>query len=296
MRNSGEPQPLTLFSVPKAFKGNIDLIQRNAIQTWLRLRPQCEIILLGNDPGTAEVAAEFGVRHIPQIARNEYGTPLLNSAFGEAEKAAANLFMCYVNADIIFMSDFMDAVQHVLAEKRRFLLVGRRWDLDLKEHLSFTDGWEAALKSRVSREGKLHGHSAVDYFVFPRGLWEDIPPFAIGRTTWDGWLIYRATSQRVPVIDLTETVTIVHQVHEYPHALGQAGIWKGPEAQQNLALAGGYGHAFTAWDAKYRLTPRGIRFRLTPYYFYRLLVSLSESYPGFNWLLRLVRYFINLLR
>ena len=40
-----------------------------------------EIILGGNDFGIAENAAEFGAVHLPEIETNEFGTPLLHSAF-----------------------------------------------------------------------------------------------------------------------------------------------------------------------------------------------------------------------
>ena len=59
---------LTIFATPKPFRGHIAVIQRNAIRSWTLLRPACEIILMGNDEGTAEIAAEFGVRHVPEIA------------------------------------------------------------------------------------------------------------------------------------------------------------------------------------------------------------------------------------
>ncbi len=50
---------------PKAFQGHIGVIQRNAIASWARLQlprqPRPEIILFGNDTGTAKVACELGV-------------------------------------------------------------------------------------------------------------------------------------------------------------------------------------------------------------------------------------------
>lgn len=283
---------LTLFTAPKHFRGRFDLIQRNAIESWQRLRPACEIILMGDDEATASVAQEFGVLHVPQIARNEYGTPLVNCLFAEAERVARYPHLCYINADIILMSDFLPAVRQVVAERSRFLLVGRRSDLNVSERLDFINDWEANLRLRVKREGKLHAHTGLDYFVFPRGLGWKIPPFAIGRPAWDSWLLYRAISQGVSVIDLTEMVTVVHQNHDYSHVAGGAdAVWVGPEAKRNLDLAGGYAHAFTVWDAKYRLTRKGIQRRLTPYYFYRQLVTLSASHRGFRWLLQLVRAF-----
>jgi len=75
---------LTIFSVPKPFHGRIGVIQTNAIRSWVLLRPACEVILFGNEEGTAEIASRFGIRHIPDVERNEYGTPLVSSVFSTA--------------------------------------------------------------------------------------------------------------------------------------------------------------------------------------------------------------------
>jgi hypothetical protein len=100
----------------------------------------------------------------------------------------------------------------------------------------------------------LHPPSGIDYFVFRRGLWREIPPFAVGRTMWDNWLIYSARARRVPVVDATASVMAVHQNHDYSHdAGGWQGVWKGPEAERNMALAGGLDHYFTIADASHRL-------------------------------------------
>jgi hypothetical protein len=60
---------ITIFSTPKAFVGHIDMIQRNAIQSWQRLHPDIEIILVGDDAGPAEVSGELGIRHIQTVAK-----------------------------------------------------------------------------------------------------------------------------------------------------------------------------------------------------------------------------------
>ncbi len=100
---------LTIFTVPKPFRGHIGVIQTNAIQSWVLLRPECETILFGNEEGTAEVASMFGIRHFPDIERNEYGTPLVSSVFGIAQDIASHQLLCYVNADIMLTSDFLVA-------------------------------------------------------------------------------------------------------------------------------------------------------------------------------------------
>src|ERR1043166_8086561 len=112
---------LTLFTIPKAFHGHNAIIQRNAIRSWTLMQPRAEIILFGDDDGTADTAAILGVRHLPRVARNEYGTPLLSDLFQQARDAAAYDVLCYVNADVILMSDFFPAVQKVTRWKTQYL-------------------------------------------------------------------------------------------------------------------------------------------------------------------------------
>lgn len=253
---------LTLFTIPKPFRGHIAVIQRNAIRSWTLLQPACEILLFGDDEGTAEVAAEFGLRHIPDVARSEYGTPLVNDLFEQAQQRATHDLLCYVNADILLMSDFMAAVRRI--PFRRFLMAGRRWDLDLEQAWDFQPGWENRLREYTLRYGKLHPPVGIDYFVFTRGLWEDIPPFAIGRTAWDNWLIYEARARGAPLIDATRAVMAVHQNHDYAHVPGGfEEAWKGPEAERNRALMGDFDHLYTLTDATWFLTPRWLLPALT---------------------------------
>src|SRR5207244_10609033 len=101
---------LTIFSTLKPFKGHIGIIQRNAIASWALLHPRPEIILFGNEEGTAEAAMDIGALHVSQVARNEFGTPLLNDLFQKAEQLASHQTLCYVNADILLLDDFSEAV------------------------------------------------------------------------------------------------------------------------------------------------------------------------------------------
>jgi len=275
---------LTLFTIPKPFRGHIAVIQHNAIRSWTLLRPACEIILFGDDEGTAEFAAELGIRHVPDVARNEYGTPLVNNLFEEAQRLAAYGLLCYVNADIILMSDFMRAVEKVARGKHRFLMVGQRWDVDINGLWNFEQpDWEEKLRAYVRKQGKLHPQTVIDYFVFPRGLCHNISPFAIGRTVWDNWLIYRARSLRVPVIDATDYVMVVHQNHDYTHHP------TGPEAKRNLEMAGGYKHVFTLEDATHILTSSGPKLDLSFSRLRRHLDTLPILFPHLHPVVKLIK-------
>jgi len=252
----------TLFALPKPFIGHFDIIQRNAIKSWINLHPSCEILLFGNDKGTAEVASEYGLRHIPEIAQNSSGTPLLNDAFAKAQQLAKYPTLCYVNADIILMQDCTHAIVQVTQQFDRFLLVGQRWDIDLKETINFSSISEEDFRAQIRQSSTLHDVYAIDYFVFSRGGLGTLPPFAVGRAGWDNWMIYRARYQGIPVIDATPSVVIAHQNHDYSHLEGgQTAAYQGIEALQNRMLAGEESY-FNIRDATHRLTALGPEFNL----------------------------------
>jgi hypothetical protein len=255
---------ITFFTTARPFHGHIGMIQANAIQSWLELCPPCEVLLLGNDEGTAEIARKFGLKHIPDIACNEYGTPLISSLFQAAEDHATNKYLCQINADIMLTDDFLTAIKKICSSHARFLVSGQRRDVDINEPWDFVQpNCQDRIRKYVEQQGKLHPPTGLDYFVFPKGLWGDLPPFAIGRESLDNWLIYRARSLRVPVIDATSAITAIHQNHDYVHFENRVAKKKSLEAQRNRELAGGFHHLHTLRDSTHRLTEDGVRFSLS---------------------------------
>lgn len=253
---------LTIFSTPKPFRGHIATIQRNAIQSWKRVDPDCEVLLFGDEEGAAETAQEFGLRHEPHVPRNENGTKYLAYFFDRAQEIARHDLLCFVNCDIVLTSDFREALARVIAWQRRFLMVGRRWDIGITEPLGFSSpDWGRELRERALREGKQRPPQWIDYFVFSRGLYQGkIPKFVIGRPGWDNWLLWKARASKVPVVDASAVVVAIHQNHDYSyHPDGEKGVWEGEEARTNYELIGGWRRFCTVQDATHRLTPRGIK-------------------------------------
>lgn len=251
---------LTVFSIPKAFVGHIGIIQRNAIQSWLHLRPACEIVLCGDDHGVAEIASEFGVRHIPDIACNDYGTPLLSSAFERVLSSARHRLVCYVNTDIMLLSSLVSCAEQIPFP--RFLMTGQRWDLDVTGPIVFAQSdWERLLRERAMSQGVLGPPGAVDYFLFPQGTVHSLPEFAVGRPGWDNWFIYHVRSSKVPVVDSTPVNVVIHQNHGYGHIPDKRedSRWAGPEADRNLELVGDSQRHYTLLDATHSLTEAGLR-------------------------------------
>jgi hypothetical protein len=260
---------ITIFTIPKPFLGQINIIQRNAIQSWLKLELKPEIILFGDDEGVKEAAKEFNVLYIPEIEKNEFNTPLLSSAFNITRKIAKNNILVYINSDIVLMSDFIPAIQRI--KDSQFLMNGRRWDIDIKELINFDDcDWEKKLLSDVKDRGILHGYSGIDYFVFPKNLPHNLPNFAVGRPGWDNWLIYHIKSLKIPVIDATAVITAVHQNHE--------SIYKNKikENQKNFKLAGGFSNLCTIREADLILTKKGLK---NPCFSRMIFSKLALFYP-----------------
>ena len=271
---------LTLFTTTKPFESHTAIIQRNALQSWRRLRPSVQIVVFGDARGTAEATAQLGVRHIPEVGRNEYGTPLVSALFEAAERLSDSPLMCYVNADIILMSDLMAAVRQV-GSRNSALVVGRRVDLDMHDPWDFDHpDWEERLRVHAAGHGVLHSVTGIDYFLYSRGLWGSLPPFAIGRTAWDNWLIYRARARGARVIDASRAVTAIHQNHDYRHhPNGPMGAWGGPEVERNQKLTGGTQYGFTPMDATHVVTPWGVWPALSTAHLKRRLVTASLFYP-----------------
>jgi hypothetical protein len=250
--------PITILAMPKPFLGHIGVIQRNAIISWTKLRPRPEIILFGHEEGAAECARELGLVHIPEVARNRHGTPLLADIFANAERRASCDVLAYVNADIILPREFTVGVEKVRGMFSKFLAVGRRTNLEVREALDFGEGWEEKLKERMRREGQLESPTGIDFFVFPRGTYEEVPPVAIGRVWFDQWCIKYARQKGIPVIDLTSFAPIVHQLHDYNHvAGGKQWVYGGIEADENLVYYGERPHTYTILSATHLMTPDG---------------------------------------
>ncbi len=250
---------ITLFSAPKPFTDpRIATIQNNAIAAWKCLT-EVEILLMGEEEGLHEAALRHGVSHVPDVERNVSGTPLISSMLELARQRGEGEMLCIINSDVILMSDFVEASKRLVQLKSAFVMVSRRWDLDVLAPIEFVDAWEERLKWAVREQGVLHRPAGSDFFLFPRDCYLDLPAFAVGRAGWDNWMIYKARKEHWPVIDGTPSVTIVHQNHDYSHLPGGEPHYSVPESEENIRLAGGEAAIrYTIVDATYCLRGGGL--------------------------------------
>jgi hypothetical protein len=248
---------LTFFTTAKPFRGHDAVIQRNALKSWKLLHPDVEVILFGDEEGAAEVCTEFGLRHELHVERHNGRTPYANFMFARAQQIARHDYLCYSNCDIILMSDFWKAFEKARSWRQRFLMVSRRWDTDVTAPLDFhREDWERRLRQIALSHGFHQIPGFVDFFLFSRGLYEEIPSLVVGYAFWDHWMVQRALSVGAPVVDVSPFVVPVHQNHGYGTTPERTkGSFTDATAIRNFELAGG------SWkplrhigDSSYRLS------------------------------------------
>lgn len=237
---------ITLFTTPKDFDGHFDIIQTNAFNSWRALSKNIEIIIFGESKGAKEVSNSINAKYISDNKINEFGTPYLDDMFKLAQNKSKFNILCYINSDIILPKNFLEEVKICAERFSKFLMIGHRWDFDCSQKINFkndielTNFWSNA-KSRALQ----HGPTGIDYHVFTKNLWGQIPNFLVGRTGYDNWLIWKARRKLVPIIDATNKVFMIHQNHDYssiktasnkPNKID--GTYTGPEGKHNEKYLG----------------------------------------------------------
>lgn len=242
---------ITFFTTAKPFEGHTGVIQRNALTSWKLLDPDVEVILFGDEAGAAEIASELGIRHEPQVSRNQFGKKRLDDMFASAQAMARHEILCYSNCDIILLPDFFQAVKRINNVYKNFLAIGTRWNSDISEMIDFSHpDWQSNLKEAVLRQNQPQDEWFIDYFAFSRGLYPEIPPLVVGPIYWDNWMVWKALQMDKKVLDISPVVIAVHQNHDYKHhAMGKQGMYGGEEAALNLKHAGGKEHLRCIGDA-----------------------------------------------
>lgn len=239
---------LSIFAVPRPWAGEFAVIQSNAVRSWLRVAD--EVILMGDEPGTAVAAAQFGAVYVPHLERSPYRVPLVSSVFSQGTRHARHELLAYVNADIILFPCFKRAIENIHAHfrPRPFLMIGRRWNVRVNGEIDFA---VPDVIPRLKCTGRMADTNGVDFFAFSRNTFVDVPPFALGRLRWDKWLLLAAGDRGVSVIDATRCVFAAHQTHGNDPPLPRRGtrhglgIKVGPEVLANRRV----------WDDAMRARP-----------------------------------------
>jgi hypothetical protein len=250
---------LTFFTTCKPYRGHDAIIQRNALKSWTLLHPDVEVIVFGDEYGAAEICAELGLRHEPKVERYESKLPYANAMFARAQQTARHEYLCYSNCDIILFRDFLVAFEKALAWKKRFLMVGQRWDTDVTKLIDFSAAdWAKKTHDVAITSGYLQSPDFLDFFVFPKGLYDSVPPLVVGYAYWDHWMVWRALAAGYPVLDASACVVPVHQNHGYTTTPERKkGSRTDATAMRNFELSAHGRHLRAMADSTHRMSSTG---------------------------------------
>ena len=209
---------ITIFSHCRPFEGEFDAIQRAAIASWQSIF-DAQVVIMGRG-GAQAVARELGVDYAFGLRYNAYDTALVPSIFEVGELAAEYELVCEISSDII-LSASAAAVFALAGDMERPFIVGQRTDI---------------LPDKP--EGILHPPSAVDYFIYKAGTLGAMPPFAVGRTVYDNWLVWAARERwKLETIDATADLLALHYPHGHPEYVDKEAMLASEERRLNMEMA-----------------------------------------------------------
>lgn len=208
------PPSIIFFCCPKPWTAEFKDIQTLAISSWREFGP---VYILGDESGNSEAAKSLDCIHIPDIQKNEWGTPILTSIFDKISEVAGQLpplSACYINADIVLDKSFQNTINAVLDFTKRgklseWLVVGKRLDVSMT-HTQLTTLTISEVQTYARKYGKMHAADGIDYFVFTPKTFSFVYPFAIGKFVWDQWLVGNAYRRGVCCIDASATIQATH--------------------------------------------------------------------------------------
>lgn len=224
---------LTIFSTCRSFNDNrFNIIQRNAIGSWMKLNPRPQIMIMGDDPGSKEICKEFNLEYY-DVECSSFGTPLVNSMIKLAEKHGKFDTKLCISSDIILFQNTIKSIKP-LKEMKEFCGVAIKLENNnINDLIDFESDWTKFALNNV-KQGMV---TSGDYFLYSSKFWENskMPEFVVGRTHTDSWMFCEAVRRKC-LVNLTPCVQIVHQQHHYNH------IPKGdPERSNNERLKKGFG-------------------------------------------------------
>jgi hypothetical protein len=179
-----------------------------------------EVILYGTVTIPPELVANPRIRIVSDIRSSTSGAPFFDALVYEAALSGKYDLQAYMNCDIILTADFLERLAPV--DLPEYLIIGQRIDLASEVDIDLGADDMLGIIRALAETGRaqLHTPTGVDYFVFHKGMWEQLEPLIIGRGGYDGALVAYSLRRKIPVIDVTWAVPALHQFHDYSHLKG----------------------------------------------------------------------------
>ncbi|CAH1788225.1 unnamed protein product, partial [Owenia fusiformis] len=223
----------TFLTICTTFSENEEMrfqVQNNTLLNWnfIKSKLKTNIVVYSNSTVHAENCKTFDCDILPVFPKMTISRrPMLREMLIDLEKHYESEFYGYCNGDILFNSiELEDTFQAILdfAEKNYisgYLILGSRYQVNFLQ--VSRNKWEfKKLKTgdedeimKLSNSSILDKHRGAYDFFFARKSgfpWSEVPPFVVSQPGFDSWLMVYANKMQIPVIDVTDTLTAIHQV------------------------------------------------------------------------------------
>lgn len=283
---------MILFSSPKPRRADTEAVQISAFRSWRRIFPNARILLFGEGATWESFAREQALELAGALPLGAEGGEVIRFLFEKVSGLAGDGLAMYLNSDILLDSSALTAVASLESLPAPWVASARRCCLTqwtgpaLKQEADWQEFYR-----RACEEGVWGEACAMDMFLF-RGLsFETMPPFLIGHRGWDNWMIYHARSQKIPVLDISRAMRVIHCDHDYAYAQGSRDFTQRPQAREdhNLHLLGGEAKLFHLGHATHELRSGSLNPRKGWALKQRNLELWRLQHPGQEWWFRPLR-------
>tara|TARA_B100001173_G_C15985161_1_gene546405 strand:+ start:832 stop:1476 length:645 start_codon:yes stop_codon:yes gene_type:complete len=202
----------------------------------------------------------------------------------------------FINADIILPINFLDIINPLYKKLRRFLMVGHRWDMEVDYFINFNN--ESKIKSfwkNAQNNSKKHACTGIDYFIFRKETFKNLPDFAIGRPGYDNWLLWHARRRMLQLIDASSEIHAIHQNHHFnfhnllnnPKIKDRNNILEEEDGIRNRTIIGK--NHLNLLDTNYFISDGIVKRKKSMDYVNRNLGKLSVIFPEFSLLFKIYK-------
>ena len=206
---------LTLFTTWMYDEEKLDLHKRT-LQNFKAL-PDINVIVFSNCSKVKQVSEQAAWTVLPVIKEAD-GCPVLSNMFLQAQQKFNSVFYGYANGDLLFTGGLIGTLKKILCEfgdKKNILVVGKRTNVfaSLLKDLNSQFGKE--VDEYAFKYGKRFQPDALDYFITDKYFpWENFLPLVVGHRAYDNWVLAYARHKNFTVIDVSDSVTCLHQTLE----------------------------------------------------------------------------------
>ena len=190
----------------------------NTIKNWATFLPAIQPVLFTSNPNSSlnTLATKHGWIVTPCPAVNEFGIPFVKNMYLKAYSIMKSQFYAFANGDILFDGGLVESLNRIGEDIPTFnttLISGKRHNYDskncTKQNLEI---WTQEHVHNMSKHSPLAREWCEDYFfVTPDIPWDKFKDVVIARELYDNYLVHQSKVLNITTVDITETITALHQ-------------------------------------------------------------------------------------